>query len=164
MRRTLTWIICLAMIVAGCCSSTEDTSTTSTTGAPSGAPTPVPAVSPTPTTTQPSAGRTEWTASTASGRISISGTVTDLTVPFTLDGVFQGGAAELTFVPADEHGGSYSYAGGGSGATVRGEGSYTLEGNEDEPLTLTYHGRGCASPGGCAETTAVVTLTPQRSE
>jgi len=102
-----------------------------------------------------------WEASSEGGRISITGTVSDITAPFTLEGVFEGGEASLTFVPTNEHGGSYTYTGGGSGVTVSGGGTYTLEGNEGEVLTLRYSGNGCANPGGCANTSAVVTLTPQ---
>ncbi len=102
-----------------------------------------------------------WEASSEGGRISITGTVSDITEPFTLEGVFEGGEASLTFVPTDEHGGSYTYTGGGSGVTVSGGGTYTLEGNEGEVLTLRYSGDGCANPGGCAKTSAVVILTPQ---
>ncbi len=105
--------------------------------------------------------KTVWDASTQSGRISISGTVTDIESPFTLDGEFEGGEAVLTFVPTDEHGGTYRYTGGGSGVSVRGRGTYTLEGNEGEVLTLRYSGSGCARPGVCGQTSAVVTLTPQ---
>lgn len=105
--------------------------------------------------------KTVWDASTQSGRISISGTVTDIEAPFTLDGEFEGGEAVLTFVPTNEHGGTYRYTGGGSGVTVRGRGTYTLEEGEGEVLTLRYSGSGCAKPGVCGQTSAVVTLTPQ---
>ena len=104
-----------------------------------------------------------WIASSDGGRISITGTVTDITAPFSLNGVFQGGEAVLTFVPADAHAGSYTFTASGSGATGSGEGSYTLAGNEGEVLTLTYTGSGCVVNGFCSETNGVVTLTPQDS-
>ena len=41
----------------------------------------------------------QYEASTQSGRISITGRVSDVNKPFTLSGTFQGGSAELTFLP-----------------------------------------------------------------
>ena len=109
----------------------------------------------------------EYQASTQSGNISISGRVSDVNKSYTLTGSFQGGSAKLTFipdlVPLDGNlspGGSYSYTGGGSGATVSGKGSYTLAGTLGQPLTLRYSAHGCADPGKCADTDVVILLTP----
>ena len=109
----------------------------------------------------------EYEASTQSGNISVSGRVSDVNRPFTLNGSFQGGTAQLSFfpylVPIDGNlapEGALSYSGGGSGATVSGEGNYTLEGTLGQTLTLRYSAHGCANPGRCADTDVVITLTP----
>jgi hypothetical protein len=102
-----------------------------------------------------------YVASGGGSRITITGEVADVAAPFDLSGTFPGDKVTLSFTPKDEHGGTYTYSGGGSGVTVKGQGTYTIAGTVGEVLTLTYHGNGCASPGGCAATTAVVTLTPK---
>jgi hypothetical protein len=94
------------------------------------------------------------------GTITISGTVADVTAPFTLDGVFPGGGATFAFTPKDEHGGAYTFTGGFG---LQGGGTYTITGAAGGPLTLTYVGQGCVGVGSCSDTHAVITLTPQGS-
>lgn len=109
----------------------------------------------------------EYQASTQSGNISITGRVSDVNNRFNLTGTFQGGSAQLTFlpdlVPLEGNlspGGSFFYTGGGSGATISGDGSYTLAGTLGQPLTLRYSASGCANPGRCEDTDVVILLTP----
>lgn len=114
----------------------------------------------------------EFAARTRSGKLSVSGRVADITAPFTLSGTFKGGHATLSFAPdrvdplvnpeTNEifSSGSYTYSGGGSGTTVRGDGSYYIQGPVGKPLTLIYEGQGCANPGGCQKTSSTITLTP----
>lgn len=100
-------------------------------------------------------------ASTVSGRITVSGIVTDITAPFSLSGEFEGGSATLTFIPADDSGGAMTYSGGGSGVTVSGDGNYTIVDDGDGSYTLSYSSHGCASGGGtCADQQAVISLDP----
>lgn len=109
----------------------------------------------------------EYTASSQSGNISITGRVSDVNKPFTLNGSFEGGTAQLSFepglVPLDSNispNGWLSYSGGGSGVTVNGRGTYTLQGTLGQPLTLHFEAHGCANPGRCADTDGVILLTP----
>jgi hypothetical protein len=99
-------------------------------------------------------------ASTVSGQISISGTVSDIDAPFTLEGEFQGGSATLVFSPTSDQGGTMSYSGGGSGVTVSGDGSYTLVDDGDGSYTLRYTSQGCTSLNTCREQSAVISLDP----
>jgi len=109
----------------------------------------------------------EYQASTKSGRLSVSGKVSDVNKPFNLNGSFKGGTAQLSFEPGliplnsdISPNGWLSYSGGGSGTTVSGNGTYTLEGTLGQPLTLSYSAHGCADPGKCDDTEGVILLTP----
>lgn len=106
-------------------------------------------------------GPQRYSASGGGGGLVITGTVDDITQPFTLQGTFPGGSAELTYVPIDENGGSESIAASGSGATAVGSGTYTISGDEGGPLTLTSQSSACVDVSGkCNENTEVIALTP----
>ncbi len=105
---------------------------------------------------------TAYTASGGAGNITFSGTVPDLTQPFTIAGA---GGAALTFSysPTDATGraGRMSYTGSVGGYQLTGSGSYTIAGDEGGILTLTQASDACAAgPLGCAGGAAVITLTP----
>jgi len=101
-----------------------------------------------------------YTASGGSAGISISGTVADLTQPFTLDGTFDGGTMVLTYLPdADGRSGTFTNSGSASGFTLSGTGTYVITGDDGGPLTLTEMGNGCVDTN-CSTHTEVITLTP----
>ena len=97
-----------------------------------------------------------------SGNIRFSGTVADLTEPFTVMG---GGGAKLTFsyTPSDATGrsGAMTYRGTVGGFELTGSGGYSITGDEDGVLLLTQGSKGCAAgPLGCVGGVATITLTP----
>lgn len=111
--------------------------------------------------------RVAYVASGGGAEISIGGTVKDVD-SFTLTGQFAGGSATFDFSSdLDDEGfrlpsGTYTVAGGGSGATVTGNGTYTLTANDDGTLALTMQTHACVDVSGqCRDTTETVTLTPQ---
>ncbi|MBO9520986.1 MAG: hypothetical protein J7518_05555 [Nocardioidaceae bacterium] len=91
-------------------------------------------------------------------QVKVSGTVADLAAPFDLQGKGTGFTVVYSYTPTSSTGGTYTYAGSGSGVTMKGSGRYRITGN-DPVLTLTQTGRGCVNVGGCATTTNVITLT-----
>ncbi len=90
--------------------------------------------------------------------VKVSGTVTDLTAPFTLQGQGTGFTVVYSYTPTSGTGGTYTYAGSGSGVTMKGSGTYQITGS-DPVLTLTQTGHGCVNVGGCRTTTNVISLT-----
>jgi len=91
--------------------------------------------------------------------VKVSGTVDDLTKPFTIKGTGQGFTVTYSYTPTSSSKGTYTYAGSGSGITMKGSGSYAISGSDPDPLTLTQTGNGCVNIGGCRQTTNVITLT-----
>jgi hypothetical protein len=105
--------------------------------------------------------RRRYTASGGGTDITISGTVAALNEPFILDGQFIGGVATFSY-DGDELGGTLEVSGGGSGATLNGDGAYTIADNGDGTKTLTQTVSACVDVSGvCNTTTQVITLTPQ---
>lgn len=108
---------------------------------------------------------TKQTAYAASGggpEVSVTGLISDLELPFVLQGEFLGGAVTFSYLPADDRSGTYSGSLSGSGVTGSVSGTYTITGDADGPLTLTQEGGGCVDgiPNSCRDTTEVITLTP----
>lgn len=113
---------------------------------------------------------TEYQATGGGSGMTVTGRVADIAKPFTVNGTFEGGTATLSFTPGATviepstgeifSSGTLTYAGGGSGVTVSGAGTYEISGNAGEPLTLAFDVDGCATPGECRATTGVITLTP----
>lgn len=101
-----------------------------------------------------------YTASGGGGGISISGTVADVALPFSLQGVGTGFTAEFAFVPADATSGTLTYTGSGGGANMAGTGTYEISGDEPGPLTLAAETGGCVDIGRCKSNAATITLTP----
>ncbi|GIH03663.1 hypothetical protein Rhe02_17300 [Rhizocola hellebori] len=91
-------------------------------------------------------------------QVKVSGTVNDLTAPFTLQGKGTGFDVVYSYTPASGTGGTYTYTGSGSGVSMQGSGTYQIAGS-DPVLTLTQTGNGCVTMGGCSTTTNVITLT-----
>lgn len=102
-----------------------------------------------------------WIAEGGGEQITITGRIEDLAAPFTLQGAFQGGSATLSYTPAGEGGGTFTYRGGGSGVTISGSGTYTVAENDDGTRTITETSNGCVHgiSGTCKENTEVITLT-----
>jgi hypothetical protein len=107
-------------------------------------------------------GNNGYTASGGGNGLTVSGRVEDITLPFTLNGVFQGGTATFNYTPQSDTAGSVTYSGGGNGVTMKGDGSYTISGSGDGPLTMTVTTTGCVNVGGCKTNTDVITLTPDK--
>ena len=112
--------------------------------------------------------RPVYVASGTGNEITFSGSTQTPDQNFTLSGVFQGGSATFDFVgDVDADGdrlptGVVTIAGAGSGATVTGDGTYTLVANQDGTLTLTMQTHACVDVSGeCRDSTDVITLTPQ---
>ncbi|MEU8617602.1 hypothetical protein [Streptomyces sp. NPDC048623] len=103
---------------------------------------------------------TKQGAYVASGgtQVKVSGTVTDLAAPFTLQGQGTGFTVVYSYTPTSGTGGTYTYAGSGSGVKMNGSGTYQITGS-DPVLTLKQTGHGCVDVGGCSTTTNVITLT-----
>lgn len=103
---------------------------------------------------------TKQGAYVASGgtQVKVTGTVTDLNAPFTLQGKGTGFTVVYSYTPTSSSGGGYTYAGSGGGVTMKGSGTYRITGS-DPTLTLKQTGQGCVNVGGCATTTNVITLT-----
>jgi hypothetical protein len=102
-----------------------------------------------------------YTVTGGGGEIVITGAIDDVSKPFLLEGSFTGGSAIFSYTPADEHTGSYTINGGGSGAVVTGSGAYVIE-DAGDTLTLTQNSSSCVSVSGvCRDTIEVMTLTPK---
>jgi hypothetical protein len=96
--------------------------------------------------------------------LKVSGTVADISRPFTVNGVIIGGKAVLTFTP-DAKGaltGTVGYTIAGSGATGSGKGTWRMQPGAGGVIKLTDHVSGCVRGGGCRATTETFTLTPAR--
>jgi hypothetical protein len=92
-------------------------------------------------------------------QVKVSGTVTDRTAPFALQGKGKGFTVVYSYSPTSSTDGTYTYAGSGGGVTMQGSGTYRITGS-DPVLTLKQTGEGCVSVGGgCSRTTNVITLT-----
>ncbi len=103
-----------------------------------------------------------YTASGKEGNISFSGTVPDLTEPFTIKG---SGGAKLVFSytpsSADGRSGRMAYTGTVGGYKLSGSGNYVVTGDEGGVLVLTQGSKGCsAGPESCIGGVARITLTP----
>jgi len=93
--------------------------------------------------------------------ISVSGSIPDLTAPFTLEGAGEGFTITFSYTPAaDGRSGAVTYEGGGSGFEMSGSGTYTVTGKEGGPLKLVQTTDGCVKGYGCKTTTETMTLTP----
>ena len=109
-----------------------------------------------------------YVASGTGDGITFSGSTQDPALKIDLLGDFEGGSATFDFLPDRTADGDLlptgvvTIAGGGSGATVTGDGTYTLVANQDGTLTLTMNIHACVDVSGeCRDATHVVTLTPQ---
>jgi hypothetical protein len=106
--------------------------------------------------------KASYTASGKQGSLTFSGTVSDVTQPFTIAAT--GGAqGTFSYVPADETGrsGDMSYAGNVGGFKMTDSGTYTITGDDGGVLVLTQtHGACTAGSINCAGGTAKITLTP----
>jgi hypothetical protein len=108
-----------------------------------------------------------YVASGSGSDITFSGTVSDPEIFFTVSGEFQGGNATFDF-SADRTDagdvlptGTVTITGGGSGAKITGDGTYTLVANQDGTLTVTMKTHACVDVSGqCRDSTDVITLTP----
>ncbi len=112
--------------------------------------------------------RPVYVASGGGGGITFSGSTQSPDLSFSVLGDFEGGSATFDFLPDGTADGDLlptgvvTIAGGGSGATVTGDGTYTLVANQDGTLTVTMNVHACVDVSGqCRDTTHVVTLTPQ---
>ncbi len=106
---------------------------------------------------------TKYAVSGGGGEIVFSGTIDSLTAPFSIDGTFIGGSAVFSFDPGSEGGlgGMVSIAGGGSGATVTGGGTYSIAENEDGTATLDMSTEACVDVSGiCRVSQHTLALTP----
>ena len=105
--------------------------------------------------------QTSYTATYNGGGIGITGTIDDLSQPFTTIGKFAGGSATFDHIPADDRSGTIDVGGGGSGAVLSGSGTYTIVENGDGTLTMNESISSCVAPNGsCRETAHAVLLTP----
>jgi hypothetical protein len=104
--------------------------------------------------------RRGYTASGGGTNVTISGTIAALDAPFTLDAEFIGGNGTFAY-SGDENGGIVTVEGGGGGATVSGDGTYTIADNDDGTKALTQTVSACVDVSGvCNTDTQVITLTP----
>lgn len=103
-----------------------------------------------------------YTASGTAGNLTFSGTVADITQPFTVSAT--GGARVLfSYVPSDATGrtGKMTYTGSTAGFKLHGDGNYSITGDEGGVLTLTQTKGSCkAGSLQCAGGAATITLTP----
>ncbi|WP_435259408.1 hypothetical protein ACSBLW_06455 [Thioclava sp. FR2] len=108
-----------------------------------------------------------WTAqgktTSAGPGVTISGQVSDLSAPFQLLGIFQGGEVTFSYVPdASGRAGSVTYTLSGGGFTGKGSGSFTLSPRADGAVVIDQSTSGCIDgiPNSCRTTTEQVILTP----
>ncbi len=109
-----------------------------------------------------------YAASGGQPSFELSGTVTDLTKAFTLNGTFLSApwSVAFTFLPDDASSGSHLYEGGGDGAVVSASGSYTIAAGDDGVLILTTSSGNCTgSMAGigdvpCQDSVETIILTP----
>ncbi|MFE0654651.1 hypothetical protein ACFVZH_39735 [Streptomyces sp. NPDC059534] len=96
--------------------------------------------------------------------VKVSGTVADLTAPFSLPGQGKGFTVVYSYTPTSSTGGTYTYTGSGGGVSMAGSGTYQITGS-DPVLTLKQNAHGCVNlPGGCSSTANVITLTRTGTE
>ncbi len=112
--------------------------------------------------------RPVYVASGTSGGVTFSGSTQSPELKIDLLGDFEGGSATFDLLPDRTADGDLlptgvvTIAGGGSGATVTGDGTYTLVANQDGTLTVTMNIHACVDVSGeCRDATHVITLTPQ---
>ena len=103
-----------------------------------------------------------WTASGGGELITITGQVTDLLAPFTLEGVFPGGTGVFEYTPVNIGGGPVTYSLSGSGVTGSGEGLYSLTALPNGVYQLVQTTDGCVDgiPNSCRTNTETILLTP----
>jgi hypothetical protein len=103
-----------------------------------------------------------YVASGGGSGIVVSGSVPDLSAPFTLTGTGTGFTVTFDYTPTapDGRSGTLRYSGKGGGVTLKGTGDYTIAGDDGEVLTMTSNNQGCATPGGCRSHVETITLTP----
>ena len=108
-----------------------------------------------------------YTASGGGDGISITGTIPDLSKPFTTEGVFTGGSTTFKHVPTDDRSGTLSFSSPcGPGCVLEGKGTYTITENEDGTLLMNEAVSGCTtvtagfSQQTCRDSAPVVVLTP----
>ena len=107
-----------------------------------------------------------WTAqgktTSAGPGVAISGQVSDLSGPFQLLGIFQGGEVIFTYIPdATGRSGSVTYTLSGEGFTGTGSGSFTMTTRADGVVVIDQSTSGCIDgiPNSCRTTTEQVILT-----
>lgn len=105
---------------------------------------------------------TTYAASGGGAEVTVTGLVSDLELPFSLEGTFPGGSVTFSYLPDDDRSGTHNGALSGAGVTGSVSGTYTITGDVDGPLTLTQQSSGCIDgvPNSCRDTTEVITLTP----
>lgn len=103
-----------------------------------------------------------WTASGGGSKITVTGKVTDLVQPFTLEGAFPGGKAVFDYTPVNIGGGAVSYTLSGSGVTGSGEGMYSLKDQGNGVYALEQTTEGCVDgiANSCRTNSETITLTP----
>ena len=102
-----------------------------------------------------------FTAAGGGPGITTTGSIPDITEPFTLQGAGDGFTVTFSYTPsADGRSGAVSYEGGGSGFEMSGSGTYTVTGKDGGPLKLVQTTDGCVKGYGCKTTTETMTLTP----
>lgn len=103
-----------------------------------------------------------WIASGGGQMITVSGQVTDLLAPFTLEGVFPGGTALFEYTPVNIGGGPVTYTLSGSGVTGSGEGIYSLTALPNGVYQLVQTTDGCVDgiPNSCRTNSETILLTP----
>jgi hypothetical protein len=114
-----------------------------------------------------STGGLKYSASGGGPGLEISGTIDDVSKPFTLQGQGKGFSVALAYTPGSEKAGSMTYNGTGGGVVLAGGGNYTIaeagtQGGRPV-LTLDAKPTGCVTGPGfknCRQTHQVVTLTP----
>lgn len=108
-----------------------------------------------------------YIASGGGGGISISGTIADLSQPFTTEGVFTGGSTTFKHTPTASRSGTISISSPcGPGCVLEGTGTYTIAENDDGTLLMTEAISACTtvtaefSKQVCMDSAPVVVLTP----
>ena len=108
-----------------------------------------------------------YTASYSGGGISITGTIPDLSKPFTTEGVFTGGSTTFQHTPSSDRAGAINFNSPcGPGCVLSGSGSYTIDENDDGTLVMNEATTGCTtvtagfSQQTCRDNVHPVLLTP----
>ena len=108
-----------------------------------------------------------YTAAYTGGGISITGTIPDLSKPFTTEGVFTGGSTTFQHTPTDDRSGTIAFSSPcGPGCVLEGTGTYTITENDDGTLLMTESIAACTtvtaefSQQTCMNSAPAVVLTP----